>query len=172
VTGLSSRSASSSAMTTRAASRSVCVDAALCRTSGTTSTCAAAGTATCSVYGYNYVPPTPFQLKDWERYDVSRYVEPGCVSPEEGRRSVTVDAMETRYATIQQDLVALDGRCRPLAGRHALSCTAVQHRPRSGGIGRTLPSITSRWMCMWAVSRFGNSFSHAAPRVTLHGTYP
>ena len=30
-----------------------------------------------TVYGYNCVPPTPFQLKDWERYDVSRYVGPG-----------------------------------------------------------------------------------------------
>ena len=28
-------------------------------------------------YGYAYVPPTPFPLKDWERYDVSRYVDPG-----------------------------------------------------------------------------------------------
>ena len=30
-----------------------------------------------SVVGYAYVPPTPFLLKDWERYDVSRYVDPG-----------------------------------------------------------------------------------------------
>ena len=43
-----------------------------------------------SVYGYSYVPPTPFRLKDWERYDVSRFVDPGCISPEEGVRSVAV----------------------------------------------------------------------------------
>lgn len=60
-----------------------------------------------AVYGYNYVPPTPFQLKDWERYDVSRYVEPGSVSPEEGRRSVPVDPSVTRYATIKEDLDTL-----------------------------------------------------------------
>jgi Icc-related predicted phosphoesterase len=59
------------------------------------------------VYGYAYVPPTPFQLKDWERYDVSRYVDPGCVSPEEGARSVAVDAVRERYATIKDDLDAL-----------------------------------------------------------------
>ena len=29
------------------------------------------------VYGYACVPPTPFPLKDWERYDVSRFVDPG-----------------------------------------------------------------------------------------------
>jgi Icc-related predicted phosphoesterase len=56
------------------------------------------------VYGYAYVPPTPFMLKDWERYDVSYFVDPGCVSPEEGYRSVEIPANETRYATIQSDL--------------------------------------------------------------------
>jgi len=59
------------------------------------------------VYGYNYVPPTPFHLKDWERYDVSRYVPPGCVSPEEGRRSVEVDERRVRFETIKEDLDAL-----------------------------------------------------------------
>jgi uncharacterized protein len=62
------------------------------------------------VYGYSYVPPTPFWLKDWERYDVSRYVDPGAVSPEEGIRSVPVPAEEIKYATIQDDLDRLTGR--------------------------------------------------------------
>ncbi len=57
-----------------------------------------------SVYGYSYVPPSPFQLKDWERYDVSRYVDPGCVSPEDGVRSIPVSESEMRYSTIQKDL--------------------------------------------------------------------
>jgi Icc-related predicted phosphoesterase len=59
------------------------------------------------VYGYACVPPTPFQFKDWERYDVSRYVPPGSVSPEEGIRSVSVPASVIRHATIQGDLAAL-----------------------------------------------------------------
>ena len=29
-------------------------------------------------FGYSYIPPSPFMLKDWEKYDVSRYVDPGC----------------------------------------------------------------------------------------------
>ena len=62
------------------------------------------------VYGYSYVPPTPFRLKDWERYDVSRYVDPGAVSPEEGIRSVPVPDEEKKYATIQDDLERLTGR--------------------------------------------------------------
>lgn len=60
-----------------------------------------------SVYGYAFVPPTPFRMKDWERYDVSRYVPPGCVSPEEGARSVPEEPSVTRFATIQEDLKRL-----------------------------------------------------------------
>jgi len=48
-------------------------------------------------------------LKDWERYDVSRYVDPGCISPEEGWRSVPVSEYEMRYRTIQKDLAELAG---------------------------------------------------------------
>jgi Icc-related predicted phosphoesterase len=58
----------------------------------------------CIVFGYAYVPPTPFQLKDWERYDVSRYVPPGGVSPEQGRRSVEADARVVRHTTVKDDL--------------------------------------------------------------------
>jgi uncharacterized protein len=57
-----------------------------------------------SVYGYSYVPPTPFQLKDWERYDVSRYTDPGCISPEEGRLTVPMSANERMNSTIHDDL--------------------------------------------------------------------
>jgi Icc-related predicted phosphoesterase len=56
-----------------------------------------------SVYGYCFVPPTPFQLKDWEKYDVSRYVDPGCMHPDEGYRSVE-PSKNIVYETIQKDL--------------------------------------------------------------------
>jgi Icc-related predicted phosphoesterase len=61
------------------------------------------------VYGYSFVPPTPFHFKDWERYDVSRYVPPGGVSPEEGRRSVAVDPTRIPHETIALDLEELAG---------------------------------------------------------------
>jgi Icc-related predicted phosphoesterase len=61
------------------------------------------------IFGYSYVPPTPFMLKDWERYDVSRYVDPGCVSPESGYYTVPVAENEKRYSTIKQDLEKLNG---------------------------------------------------------------
>jgi len=61
------------------------------------------------VYGYCFVPPTPFLLKDWERYDVSGYVNPGSISPEEGIRTLEVDEYEARYANIKDDLDILIG---------------------------------------------------------------
>ncbi len=61
------------------------------------------------VYGLAFVPPTPFRLKDWERYDVSRYVDPGCSSPEDGAFSVPIPASEIKWTTIQSELAALTG---------------------------------------------------------------
>lgn len=60
------------------------------------------------VYGYACVPPTPFLLKDWERYDVSAHLEPGDVAPEEGFHTVAGPERQTlRHATIHRDLDAL-----------------------------------------------------------------
>jgi uncharacterized protein len=58
------------------------------------------------IFGYGYVPPTPFQLKDWEKYDVSRYVDPGCIHPYEGFTSVARNK-NSIYETIKDDLEAL-----------------------------------------------------------------
>lgn len=57
-------------------------------------------------YGYAYVPPTPFRLKDWEKYDVSRYVDPGCISPMEGVRTAPADG-DPEWDTIAKDLSGL-----------------------------------------------------------------
>jgi uncharacterized protein len=120
------------------------------------------------VFGYAYVPPTPFQLKDWERYDVSRYVDPGCVSPEEGRRTVPVPEREARYATIARDLEELAAESVPERSiylfhtppydtpldRAALDGKAVDHAPLDVHVG----SI--------AVRRF---IEERQPLLTLHG---
>jgi uncharacterized protein len=120
------------------------------------------------VFGYSFVPPTPFQLKDWERYDVSRFVDPGCVSPEEGWRTVAVDAAQVRYATIKDDLAALAGGAdladsvwlfhappyQTALDRAALDNVMVDHAPLDVHVG----SI--------AIRRF---IEARQPRVTLHG---
>ena len=59
------------------------------------------------IYGYACIPPSPFLLKDWERYDVSRFVDVGCVSPTEGYRTYQVSDHEKKYSTIKNDLEKL-----------------------------------------------------------------
>ena len=55
------------------------------------------------IFGYSFVPPTPFQNKDWEKYDVSRYADPGCIHPTEGFRTIEITE-DIEYATIKKDL--------------------------------------------------------------------
>ncbi|MDG6225749.1 MAG: hypothetical protein QCI82_09575 [Candidatus Thermoplasmatota archaeon] len=59
------------------------------------------------IRGYSHVPPSPFLLKDWEKYDVSRYVDPGCVPPEEGIFTTDVDRGAIPHTTIKGDLSPL-----------------------------------------------------------------
>jgi Icc-related predicted phosphoesterase len=59
-----------------------------------------------TLYGYSCIPPSPFMLKDWERYDVSRYVDVGATAPESGWTSVPVEEA-LRNLTIQQELEQL-----------------------------------------------------------------
>jgi len=120
------------------------------------------------VYGYAYVPPTPFLLKDWERYDVSRYVDPGCVSPEDGRRSIPAPANQIKYATIKDDLASLVGDrsvdravflfhappYKTKLDRAALDGKMIDHAPLDVHVGSV------------AVQRF---VKERQPRVTLHG---
>jgi Icc-related predicted phosphoesterase len=119
-----------------------------------------------TVYGYACVPPTPFMLKDWERYDVSRYVDPGCVSPEEGWRSVP--RSDVKYGTILEDLDRLAGSdsldraiflfhappYETVLDRAALDGRMVDHAPVDVHVG----SI--------AVRRF---IEARQPLITLHG---
>jgi Icc-related predicted phosphoesterase len=58
-------------------------------------------------FGYSYVPPTPFLLKDWEKYDVSRFADPGCIHPNEGRYTVEINEDELIYSTIMEDLTKM-----------------------------------------------------------------
>jgi Icc-related predicted phosphoesterase len=121
-----------------------------------------------TAYGYAYVPPTPFQLKDWERYDVSRYVDPGCIAPDEGQHTVPVTANEMRYTTIRKDLERLagdDDLARAIflfhsppyhskLDRAALDGQMVDHAPIDVHVG----SI--------AIQRF---IAERQPMLTLHG---
>lgn len=63
-----------------------------------------------NIFGYSYIPPTPFLLKDWEKYDVSVFVDPGCVHPTEGYRSVDPHE-DITFTNIKKDLIELTEDC-------------------------------------------------------------
>jgi Icc-related predicted phosphoesterase len=54
-------------------------------------------------YGYACVPPTPFKIKDWERYDILREVSPGCIAPSDGVFSIPPD-FDPETETIQSGI--------------------------------------------------------------------
>ncbi len=119
------------------------------------------------VTGYSYVPPTPFQLKDWERYDVSRFVDVGAIAPESGIH--TVEPPENiLHHSIKEDLQDLVKNADPkktiflfhtppyntVLDRAALDGQYVNHAPLDVHIG----SI--------AILRFIKKYQ---PFLTLHG---
>ncbi len=120
------------------------------------------------VTGYSHVPPTPFSLKDWERYDVSRYVDPGCTPPEEGLRTVPLSGSVVKYATMAKDLERLGRESPPertiflfhsppygsKLDRAAMDGRMIDHVPADVHVG----SI--------AIQRF---IEERQPLLTLHG---
>ncbi|HEX38026.1 MAG TPA: hypothetical protein ENG70_04105 [Candidatus Cloacimonetes bacterium] len=121
-----------------------------------------------TIFGYSYIPPTPFMLKDWEKYDISRFVDVGTVSPEQGVRSVNKDIREIQYETIQRDLKELAKEqdlssaifllhappYRSAHDRAALDGMKVDHAPLDVHVG----SI--------AIQQF---IKEKQPYITLHG---
>lgn len=120
------------------------------------------------IYGYAEIPPSPFLNKDWERYDVSRHVDPGCVSPEDGFRTTPMLPEAIRYGTIAEDLKELAGKddltqavmlfhappYKTKLDRAALDGKMIDHVPLDVHVG----SI--------AIQRF---IENRQPLVSLHG---
>ncbi len=119
------------------------------------------------IYGYAYIPPTPFRLKDWERYDVSRYADIGCIHPTEGAFSISPET-DIEFQTIAQDLNMLtegDELSNAIMlfhsppyqtnlDRAALDGILIEHVPLDLHVG----SI--------AIKRF---IEERSPMITLHG---
>lgn len=120
------------------------------------------------VLGCAFVPPTPFAGKDWERYDVSRHLPPGCVSPEDGSRSRPLKGHVIRHRTLAVELDDLagtidlaDGIClfhSPPVDTHldraATDGMMIDHCPLDLHVGSV------------AIRRF---IEERQPAVTLHG---
>ncbi len=120
------------------------------------------------VLGYGCVPPTPFRLKDFERYDVSRYLDPGCIAPEEGFLTVEVPRHELRFGTIMADLEELVGE-EDLRNSLLLShCPPYRtHLDRADLDGRTIDRVPlDVHIGSLALRRLVEA---RQPRVGLHG---
>ncbi len=76
----------------------------------------------------------PFLNKDWEKYDVSRFVDVGCVSPEEGFRSIPISVNELRFFTIKRDLEKLL-LMSISQERSAFSCSSLPNQAGSSCTG-------------------------------------
>jgi len=59
-----------------------------------------------NVFGYSFVPPTPFLFKDWEKYDIDFIVKSACISPENGKFSISRN-IDYKVSTIETDLQEL-----------------------------------------------------------------
>jgi Icc-related predicted phosphoesterase len=57
-------------------------------------------------YGYGCVPPTPFRIKDWDRFDISKEIEEGCIAPADGFHSLASDH-DPENDTIEKDIQIL-----------------------------------------------------------------
>jgi Icc-related predicted phosphoesterase len=120
------------------------------------------------VFGYTFTPPSPFMLKDWERYDVSRYVPPGCTSPEEGWRSVPVDERAVRHATIQKDLERLAGDHSMAAAVFLFHASPYEtNLDRAANDGKSVEHVPlDLHVGSIAIQRF---IGRRQPLLTLHG---
>lgn len=119
------------------------------------------------VFGYPFVPPTPFRIKDWEKYDIAEEVNPGCVSPSGGYRTIQPD-YDMEKSTIARDLQILT------AGHDLSDAVMLFHSPpyrcrldwfRAEGKGY-LGSTEKKHIGSIAIRHFIES---QQPRVTLHG---
>lgn len=120
------------------------------------------------ITGYNFIPPTPFQLKDWERYDISYYVDLGTIPLEQGKFTKDITIPELKERTIKEDLQKLANNApiektiflfhappyKTLLDRAALDGKMIDHAPVDVHIG----SI--------AIKRF---IEKQQPLITLHG---
>jgi Icc-related predicted phosphoesterase len=121
-----------------------------------------------SIFGYACVPPTPFMLKDWERYDVSQFVDLGCISPEEGWRSVPISKNVIKHATIHSDLNLLtndDDLSKAIFLFHAPPHESALDRVALDG--RTIDNVpVDIHAGSIAIRRF---IEKRQPHITLHG---
>lgn len=118
-------------------------------------------------FGYGCVPPTPFRIKDWDRFDTSKDIEPGCIPPADGFHSVPPDH-DPENATIQNELQNLVND-----DNHAYSVFLFHSPPYLTMLDQaTIPAIAPNKdsATLHAGSKaIRNFIDQKQPYVTMHG---
>lgn len=119
------------------------------------------------IIGYHFVPPTPFYLKDSEKYDVSRFVPRGTVSPEEGIRTVAIAPNLIKFGSIKNDLEELSEEITDFRKTICLFHTPPYDTNLDKMIGKNINGINEIISAgSFAVRRFIEKYQ---PLITLHG---
>lgn len=120
------------------------------------------------ITGYSYVPPTPFLLKDWERYDVSHFVDVGGIALEEGIRTFQVENDEIIFSTIFSDLEKLVKNAPPNKTVYLFHSPPYQSNlDRAALDNKTVDSVPlDVHIGSIAIQRF---IQNHQPLLTLHG---
>jgi uncharacterized protein len=110
------------------------------------------------IYGYAYVPPTPFRFKDWEKYDIINQIDKRCFPLEEGIRTVEISIEELYSSSIDKDLAKL-------FGEDSQELTIVLFHS---------PPFNTNLDCLWNGEHAGSMairkfIETKQPYITLHG---
>lgn len=117
-------------------------------------------TGSIQVFGYPFVPPTPFRLKDWDKYDTGVVIPPGCLSPLAGTRS-TIPDYDPGSATIAGDLEKL-----PLELNFSRTVMIFHSPPYGTRLDVAGPDPPGIHIGSLAIRHFIDQFR---PLLTLHG---
>jgi Icc-related predicted phosphoesterase len=121
------------------------------------------------IFGYAHIPPTPFFLKDWERFDVSHFIDVGCISPLEGYHTTEFDYNEVDFFTIEKELTNLTKRHSDLSRAIFLFHTPPYdtYLDRAGLDGKVVDSVpVDVHVGSIALQRF---IQDRQPYLTMHG---
>ncbi len=117
------------------------------------------------VFGYAYVPPTPFLLKDWERFDIHQETKPGCIPPTEGFRTQNSNTVNQTIEDDLQNLLLNQDLSKTICMFHSPPYQTVLDRAGLDGV-----SVDEQIIDVHVGSvAIKNLINKKKPYMTLHG---
>ena len=120
-----------------------------------------------TIYGYPFVSPTPFLLKDWEKYDVSQTVHEDCIDPNEGFRTVEPDH-NIKNSTIEKDLEMLIGQDDMTKAIFLFHSPPYQSQLDRAATSGHAPEHASRYIHVGSIA-IQHFIADKQPWISMHG---